>query len=208
MNLKLEMEKSIREQAPQVAQALLKILLTVLVASQVTPAEAVQQSWTIDGPVGLGVVTLYSFGIGFRGYLGVTAARRLIDWCCRREEQVKSVGPCSKPASAEDRCSNPSSTLDQPLLSPDAEEAQRDEVTYQPTYKDLVAAYPQELRDYLHEQLNKSQRFGQEYVDRCAELRQVLHERCSEVETMRRRATTTSAAESTFGRWKRPECNV
>eukprot|EP00439_Symbiodinium_sp_Y106_P057938 s1726_g8.t1 len=65
-----------------------------------------------------------------------------------------------------------------------AEEAQRDEVTYQPTYEDLVAAYPQELRDYnqLHEQLNKSQRFGQEYVDRCAELRQVLHERCSEVE--------------------------
>ena len=47
-----------------------------------------------------------------------------------------------------------------------------------------MAAYPQQLSevDVLRERLRNSENFGQEYVNRCTHLREVLHERSLEVE--------------------------
>ncbi|CAE7836086.1 pKIWI502, partial [Symbiodinium necroappetens] len=55
---------------------------------------------------------------------------------------------------------------------------------YRPTYEDLIAAYPQELEGErrLREQLYESERFGQEYVDRCTYLRSLLRERSVEID--------------------------
>ena len=76
--------------SPKVAQAVvLKILLTVLMASQVTGAEAYSVEESLEGFMELAKIVLGSFCIGFGGSLGVAAAKWLTSRCFRPRMQVK-----------------------------------------------------------------------------------------------------------------------
>ena len=134
---------------PQVAQALvLRVLLTILVASQVQPAESTsgEHPAARDSELQAGWIVAASLLAGFWGYIGCRLAKWVIDQCCKAETQVKSKGPTQ--------------ALTQPLLSPRPQQAEplppemtyegmteaASEQRYHPSYEDLAAAYPSELQ--------------------------------------------------------------
>ncbi|CAE7312303.1 RE1 [Symbiodinium sp. CCMP2456] len=171
---------------PKVAQAIiLKVLLTVMLASLAAPAEASREIHPARELMELGGVTTASFCIG----LGVSrdAAEENASQSGSQQQEAPSTTRVAREASLrettyEELCYG----VDRERASPLAT-AHSGETPYHPTYEDLLAAYPQELSEVeeLASRLRESERFGQEYVDRCTYLRQLLSERCVEIERYR-----------------------
>ena len=195
---------------PKVAQALvLKILLAVLVASQTTVAEAHPYADSIAGAVELTRILAVSFFIGLGGSLGVAVARWIANKCLRPKPNVKGIGPSSlKGSTNRTHEDSPSSTRSERPLTRygqgshnESRQRGRDvsesphrgptEEPYQPTYEDLVAAYPQQLSEMelLHGRLRDSERLCQEYMDRCAQLQTALQDQGRSAELVQGHST-------------------
>ena len=201
-------QKPAAKTQPQIAQALvIKVLLAVLIASQAVSAEANQDLESrVDSDIRqLGWAVGVSACIGFGGFLGLTAAKWLVGKLSSSGIQRKGKDPRPRDptelsdADPEDPCQ----TLAQPLLEPSSDfksqaspapatyedVVEAAEVTqYRPSYEDLAAAYPSELGDLVpRSDLRESERFAQEYVDRCTYLQCLLRERCEEVRVCQER---------------------
>eukprot|EP00439_Symbiodinium_sp_Y106_P033996 s211_g4.t1 len=194
---------------PQVAQAVvIRLLLAVILASKVTGGEAKEISNAQQELGSLAWVFVASFCIGSleegmqQPLLGSQQLEFSVSAANAGEEQV-ITGSQENQLCYEDFIDNA---------------ARRDETPgsaafqYQPTYEDLLAAYPyaltgcerlrQQLQDSegevlmleqkLHDgeqaleslrgRLRNSERFGQEYVERCNYLQQTVREKAREIE--------------------------
>ncbi|CAE7225349.1 GIP, partial [Symbiodinium sp. CCMP2456] len=190
---------------PQIAQAVvIKVLLAVLVASLVQPADAQVAAEVNGSGWELVWVTLISTCVGFGLYLGAELAKGATQACCPPRVQAKTCGSYRPPP--EPKCSSEdldATDLERPLIEgpsrgKEETEAHKDQ-TAEPssaspgpflpldptpsTYKDIVerTVHHHERIEDLQRRLAESERFGQEYVDRCTYLREVLAERCEEV---------------------------
>eukprot|EP00439_Symbiodinium_sp_Y106_P078396 s749_g17.t1 len=198
---------------PQVAQALVvKILLTLMLAEAVQPAEAAVLSQIEDQAGVLSWLTAAGVCVGFGGYIGVSVAKWFLSKCSRQHQQVKCIEPRS-PVAAVDSISQdgggPKNDLREPLLqgsegerleglsAADAPTTYEDLVgdvqqevlavvrrpeEYQPDYEDLVAAYPWAFQ--AQEDLRQRLHDSEGVV---LDLEQQLHETYALIEKLRGR---------------------
>ena len=130
------------QENPQIAQALvMKVLLAVIIASTVQPAEAGAVEEVKTTAKEMGWLILMSLCVGFGFFLGIAAGKRLLAWCSPRARQVKksSRGPC-RPDPLNLNAQEPKRTergLSDPLLTSPQSQVE----LYQPTYEDLTAAF-------------------------------------------------------------------